>query len=130
MDGDPRTFKLEDNTWLLSVQMAIFLVGCIFLYGFMYWQSGGRESFYESKEVKEARWNQIFDVGGPEVNIPGAPRCATPDLAVDRLGVQAHRCPRRLGRGEPAECAGPEVRQGAEDAAPRAGDRPQLLRAR
>ena len=103
--------KVADNSWLLSVQMAIFLVGCIFLYGFMYWQSGGRESFYEPKEVKEARWNQVFDIGGPEVNLPGVSLASNPHRPAKVWSFpQLTNRRLRLCRGNPAERAGPEVR--------------------
>jgi len=65
-----KVLKAEDNSWLLYVQMVIFCVGFVGLYVFMYWRSGGRESYYETKERKEARWNEVFGVGGPEVNLP------------------------------------------------------------
>eukprot|EP00966_Prymnesium_polylepis_P241615 5587493-Prymnesium_polylepis.1 len=67
--------KVEDQSWLLHVQMGLFCVGFVALYIFMYWRSGGREAFYESKEKKEARWNQVFfdGLGEPElVDLPGA----------------------------------------------------------
>ena len=67
----PEVVKVQDTSWLLGVQWTLFVIGCIGLYMFMYWHSGGRESFYEPKERKEARWNEVFNVGGPEVDLPG-----------------------------------------------------------
>ena len=50
----------EDHSWLITGQLTIFLIGCIGLYVLMYWKSGGREAFYESRDAKEERWQSVF----------------------------------------------------------------------
>jgi hypothetical protein len=61
-----------DHSWLITTQLTLFLIGCGGLYFFMYWQSGGREAFYEPQEQKHARWANIFEVGGRAAGLPGA----------------------------------------------------------
>lgn len=77
-----------NSSWLLGSQSSLLLIGVFLLYLFIYWSSGGRQSFYERTEAKEERWRNVFEVCGVD---------ATEDIAGVRVASRlAQKCDKPL----------------------------------